>query len=185
MDFEELIRDKEVLVVGNSEDIRGKGDIIDSYEFVIRFNYSIAQPGRYKIGSKCSAWVCGMAKEDAAIMTYKKASIRPEYSIRFCRPCTKPLGNNFIDLSEERWETFLYLKEKFELVGNQNPSTGVSWLYYMVNKCQAKSITLIGFDSFKTPNFYARKVWANMWHDSSKEDSYIKELESKGQVNII
>lgn len=185
MGVEELVKNKELLLVGNGSEVLGKGELIDSYECVVRFNFGIRQNKGFKVGSKCDLWVYAMSSEGICLDTYNRATIKPFYCVRFANPCKTKIGDNFIDMSKERLDVFYKLSKLFELASDENPSTGVSLLYYIVNYCSPKSITLIGFDSFKTPNFYANRVWANLWHDSSKEEAYIKKLEEEGKIRVL
>lgn len=181
MDLKTLVSQKDVLVVGNGSDIKNKGHIIDSYEFVVLFNYGI----KYNIGKKCSLWIYAMVSETAAAQVYKNAKVSPEICGRFASPCTIEIGKNFMDLRPERGRAYSSLMKKLNLNQEQNPSTGISFIYTLTEECDPKSITLMGFDSFKTPNFYSSSIHAGLWHDSKKEAEYIKELVSKEKVKII
>ncbi len=183
MVFQDLVRDKQVLIVGNSTSIRGQGALIDSYEFVIRLNYAISQNKKFNIGTKCSAWVYAMSSENLALTTFTRANIKPEYCVRFASPARKQIGN-FIDLSSERGKVYSHLMQELGLKKGQNPSTGVSLVYYLT-LCAPKSISLIGFDSFKRPNFYANRVWAAQWHDTNAEAGYLENLAKSRIIQVL
>lgn len=183
MEFKDLIDGKNVLLVGNGSGIKDRGETIDSYEFVVRFNNGIIHSGKYDIGKKCDAWVYSMRSEGQCKSTLAKANILPKYCVRFFAfPPKEPLGNH---VYLPRLEIYNILREEWGLSGKENPSTGISLLYYIIENCSPKSITLIGFDSFKTPNFYANRIWADTWHDSNQESAYINELISANKIKVI
>lgn len=168
----DLVKDKNVLLVGNSKSLLKKdnSELIDSYEFVIRFNLSIAHLHKYSIGNKCDAWIYAMCREHVCESTYNGARNKPKACIRYGNPY--PLGelNSVLDVEKDD------VRREIGIDQGMHPSTGVVTTWYMLNTAKPKSISLIGFDSFKSPNFYAASTNAHLCHNLDAEAKYIKRI---------
>lgn len=181
-----IVNNKNIVLVGNSKSTLGLGDFIDSYEFVIRFNKAISflNSNKYNIGSKFDAWVYAMVDEKYCRLLYDKARIKPRYCVRYSNKDVYHL--KFGNSSQIDREFVLpKVSKELSLSSGQQPSTGVSMLYYLVEYCDFKSITLVGFDSFKNCNFYENRKWAGLWHDGEKEAGYIDKLEKQKIITVI
>lgn len=183
----DLFNNRDVLLVGNSKSILGRGAIIDSFDFVVRFNNAISFMGYQppsKIGTKFDVWVYAMADEKYCSTLYNSARIKPLYSIRYSNQdvYTKKLGNSYLI---DREILHPIIKKELELGEHIHPSSGLAVLFYLVNYTSCSSISLIGFDSFLKPNFYATKQWASLWHDKDKEAAYLARLKEDGKIAII
>ena len=55
----------------------------------------------------------------------------------------------------------------------------------MLNKAKPKSLSLIGFDSFKNPNFYASSQNAHLCHNLNAEEAYLRKLSEENHIQII
>jgi hypothetical protein len=177
----DLVKDKNVLLVGNSRKLLKKdnSDLIDSFEFVIRFNLSIAKLYDYNIGNKCDAWVFAMCRERVINNTYNSAQIKPQVCVRYGAPYKIGAVNINLDVKKDK------IRKEIEIDSDMHPSTGIVTTWYMLNKAKPKSISLIGFDSFKNPNFYTSIQNAHLCHNLKAEEAYLRKLSEEKHIQII
>lgn len=172
----DAVKGKDVLLVGNSSSILGArlGTKIDSFEFVIRFNLSIAHLNS-STGKKTNAWIFAMARQSVCEKIHRLAHPKPNLCVRHPRHPTPPLSFDHITLDASISDVQRALETDLD------PSVGVCTLWYLLNHCEAKSISLVGFDSFLKSNFYtARKHRSN--HPGDKERLYIERLRTNGEI---
>ena len=176
----DLVKSKNVLLVGNSKSLLEKDNskLIDSYEFVIRFNLSIGHLHKHSIGNKCDAWIYAMCMARACESTYNNAKNKPKVCVRYGEPF--PLGETNIILDVVKDD----VRKEVGVSSDLHPSTGIVTLYYLLNKAQCKSISLIGFDSFKKSNFYSSCNRAHLCHNLDAESEYIKRLFDDGKITL-
>lgn len=177
----DLVKDKNVLLVGNSSTLLKKdnSDLIDSFEFVIRFNLSIAHMSAYSIGTKCDAWLFAMCGENVIQRTYEGAKIKPRVCVRYGAPFN--IGEVNINLDVNKND----IKKELNIGEGMHPTTGIVTTWYMLNKTAAKSVSLIGFDSFQNHNFYTKVNRANLCHNLDAEKKYLSELVEDKKINLI
>ena len=181
--FIQLIKDKEVLLVGNSSSLLtgSWADDIDSHEFVIRFNLApMHQSGYPNIGKKIDAWFFTMIREDLCKTVYKSAHITPKHCIRHHN---KPLSLGEISYFIN---TEIYRQRFKEMLGiDKWPSSGLCLVHYLIEYCAPKSISLIGFDSFSNPNFYVDSSNAHLCHSLSIEEKYLRDMHKEGKISFL
>jgi hypothetical protein len=186
-DLKEYVKDKQIILVGNSNTLKvlKKGEFIDSYEIIIRFNLAMRYLNPEITGIKTDIWSYAMVKKHICIDTYQKARYKPNVCLRY--------GPEKIALSQKNDECFIphpykqECKELLELEGTRKiPSSGFVLLYFISNYCSPKSITIIGFDSFQNPNFYTdfNSNAKFKWHDSEKESQYINSLQFSSRIPV-
>ena len=180
-----LLDGKQVLLIGNSSSIlqQDKADFIDSHEFVIRFNLAPTNQSKYyhKIGKKIDGWFFTMVSEDKCKRVYSSAKIKPKHCIRHS---DKPLNigqNNYFVNTETYRKKF---KELLKLDDGIWPSSGLCLTHYITEYCKAKSLSLIGFDSFKNHNFYTKVNNAHMRHNQIAEEEYLKKLINLDSIKV-
>lgn len=168
----DLVKGKNVLLVGNSKSLlkNNNAALIDSYEFVIRFNLSIGKLHKYNIGKKCDAWVFAMCREQIIKNSYDSALIKPRVCVRYGAPFN--IGDVNIKLDVKKDD----VRKEIGIGVDMHPSTGVVVTWYMLNNAEPKSLSLIGFDSFKNPNFYASNTNAAVCHNLDAETEYLKRV---------
>jgi hypothetical protein len=176
-----LVKDKDVLLVGNSSSLLKKdnSDLIDSFEFVVRFNLSISHLHSYSIGRKCDAWIFAMCRDNVIRRTYEGAKIKPKICVRYGAPFC--IGDVNINLDVNKGD----VRKELNIEEDTHPSTGIATTWYMVNKTKAKSVSLIGFDSFMNHNFYTKTNRAHLCHSLEAEKKYLSELAENKRINLI
>ena len=179
MKLSDLVKDKNVLLVGNSKSLleKNNAELIDSYEFVIRFNLSIARLHNYNIGNKCDAWIYAMCRQNVINNTYNSAQIKPRVCVRYGDPYEIGEVNINLDVKKDDVRKEIGIAQR--PTRNQqlmHPSTGIVTTWYMLTKAEPKSLSLIGFDSFKNPNFYSNYQNAHLCHNLGAEEAYLKRI---------
>ena len=177
----DLVEGKNVLLVGNSKSLLKKdySQLIDSYGFVIRFNLSIHHLHKYSIGDKCDAWIYAMCREHVCESTYNSAKNKPKMCVRYGKPLDIGEINITLDVNKVDVINSIGIGEDL------HPSTGVVAIWYMLNNATPKSISLIGFDSFKECNFYAAHNSAHLCHSLSAEEKYLTDMHKEGKISFL
>ena len=181
----DLIKDKNVLLVGNSNTLLKKdnSELINSYEFVVRFNLSIQHYHKYSsLGTKCDAWIYAMSHTKRIIDVWNKSQAKPLHCIRY-GPEKMQIGPYKYFINSNLVKSTL--RKELELPKSKHPTTGIATIWYFLNKTSAKSISLIGFDSFKSVNFYTRKNGSEQWHNYNSEREWIYNKVKEKKINLI
>lgn len=182
-DFANLVKNKNVLLVGNGSSVL-KHDYskdIDSYEFVIRFNYAIKNLNQYKtIGTKTDGWFYSIKCPKRCNEVYNNAKVK--HCIRHDH---EPLdiGEKQYHIPHEPYRR--KFNESLDIKGKrQTASTGLCAIHYLVEYCEPESISIIGYDSFKTSNFYCDPSYniAYRWHFGHIEEQYINKLLNENKI---
>jgi len=175
-----IIFQKNIIIVGNSSQLLDlqQGKHIDSYDIIIRFNFALENLSPEITGIKTNIWSYAMVNEKTCKKVYKNTKYKPEYTMRY--------GNTPLNISEKDFvfPPQPYKKECIDLLKLKQkkiPSSGFVILYYILNYCKPKSITIIGFDSFRHPNYYnmQNNNARCKWHDGDQERKYIQEINKK------
>ena len=183
-DFINLVNDKNILLVGNGSSVltHDYSKDIDSYEFIIRFNYGIKEFHKFpNAGKKVDAWFYTIKSPNTCIRVYKDTRIKAKHCIRHANdPVNIGEYQYYIppDFREKLNKSLNYPKDKLA-------SSGLCAIHYLVDYCNPKSITLVGFDSFDTGNYYNGKNVAYMWHPADIEKAYINNLIEKNKIKLL
>ena len=194
-EFAKLIKDKQVLLVGNGDSLNkiDNSKLIDSYEFVVRFNLAIIMKHPHS-GIKADAWFYTMVSEKKCRSIYGEAIIKPKHCIRHH---TKPLNigqNNYLintEIYRKRFNRILNLSgsgDERPPIRERHASSGLCCVHYLIEYCEPKSISLIGFDSFMTKNFYEnihRIRTIKGRHSPDIEKEYLRKLSKENRIQII
>ena len=184
MSLDTLVNGKDILLVGNSnrltkEDYSAK---IDSYEFVIRFNLALKHFHNFKtLGTKCDAWVFAMCRQWVIDSTWNEAKIRPKHCVRYAeKPMNIGENNYFLDMKIKD-----EIRKELDIPDFLHPTTGVTTMYYLLNHCNVKSLSIIGFDCFDTHNFYSTANRAHYAHELSKEKNFISKMIEEKRISVV
>ena len=174
--LEKIFENKDVILVGNGENAIGYGSFIDSFECVVRFNNSIAFGIKnYDVGKKTDVWIYAMSQLKVCQEIWKRKAVDPKYIVRY--------GADRVGFTNR--PQFLipqtYSKNVRKTLGLPNgkmPSTGIVTLHFLLQFCKAKSITLVGFDSFETKDYYSDNL-PHPSHDRNIEKQFLLNLKEK------
>jgi len=187
-EFANLVKDKNVLLVGNGSSVKNKdySELIDSYEFVIRFNYAIRKFYEFKSsGHKIDGWFYSIKCPNTCNTVYNDAKIKAKHCIRHDY---EPLdiGENQYHIPSEPYRK--KFNESLNIKGkNKKASTGLCAIHYLVEYCEPESISIIGFDSFNTSNFWCDPNYniAHRWHFGDIEKQYLNKLLKENKISIL
>ncbi len=197
-EFAQLVKDKQVLLVGNGDSLDkiDNSKLIDSYEFVVRFNLAIGLKHPHS-GIKADAWFYTMVSEEKCRRFYNSAIIKPKHCIRHqSSPLDIGEKNYFIntEIYRKRFNKILNLSGSDEKIEERvrHASSGLCCVHYLIEYCEPKSISLIGFDSFMTKNFYetnqsfdGRIRHIKSRHSPDIEKEYLIKLSEEKSIQII
>jgi len=162
MDLALLFKDKDILVIGNSEHSREEER--PEADLVCNFNMGV--------DSRTDIWVhCLINNQEEAYANFNgQAIIVPnprnrKYVVHFNKP-------TYIE------ETDILTKLKLEL--GHKPSCGLMFVHLLLRVNTHKSIKLIGFDHFKTKTFYNEHKTKR--HDHKTEKQYFDNLRQRGLI---
>lgn len=150
--FKLLCKGKSVLIVGNSCDIIDNyyGDIIDSYDVVVRINYGYPIPKYYKnMGEKMTIWAHGILNKRKQIQIYRDIRKKVKYHIETNqRKLCRQIFDEKAFLIPNDW-----YKKKYESINRCEMSTGLNTLIFFTDYVQTYNyISIVGFDFLRTSN---------------------------------
>lgn len=184
MTLQEYLNNKSIIVVGNGNSIKTKeyGTIIDSHDVVIKFNHGavIGQNDPVHFGKKCTIWIYAMCNENMCRRRWREFKVKPDYSIRYGEGLVSGLGHSILlTPNNESLYNLLDISKKMY------PSTGMFTIHYIINNVKYKQLDVVGFDGFKTSNFYESIIIAHKWHSGIKESALIQKYSEEGKLNIL
>lgn len=214
-EFREFIRNKNVIIVGNSVELMNheNADFIDSHDVVIRLGTGGAIPFSMKpaVGRKFDVWCVGLLR--ANLWNVQPEKFRDVKHIMYNRnriwlnePYTPPAHKGFWELAHTMFDDHELhrLCDRFGIVPNVKSSfrlsNGFLAIIYMMEKCNNwKSLTIIGFDFFKKSTPKRRgdsKADHYSWHrpiqtapgkvhDATIEENYVIEAEKSGKLKWV
>lgn len=194
-EFAQLVKHKQVLLVGNGSSLikRDNSKLIDSYQFVIRFNLGIYKQHPHA-GKKVDGWIYTMVNNGRCKKAYDLAIIKPRYCIRHHTSSLTLGENNYLidtEIYRKKFNRMLNLpgsSNDSPSVREQHASTGLCTIHYLMEYCNPKSVSIIGFDSFSTKNFYEKAHRLNsikICHSPDIEKEYLRKLSKENRVQII
>jgi hypothetical protein len=163
------IKDKDIAVLGNAKSILNKKHAIDDHEIVVRINKGFPQE------------YTGERTDILALsLPLTKGEILDNYSPRFIVWCTP----KYDKMTQYLREVCLYFPQgNWKLLYNAlgaRPSTGCMIVAYLYPYC--KSMTLYGFDFWKTPNYYTDVIHTGQ-HNPKAEQLFLNYMiKDKGQI---
>lgn len=188
------------IVIGNASNIlnKGLGNIIDSFENVVRFNrFKI---GEYKkdLGTKCTHWVVGynLATDNMAVnngyfnKNLNKLKLEhPELKQIIIITSTLTKKRDFYKINELKNSigTELIYKE-YKPFFKSKPTSGFMAIKYFLSK--HKEISIAGFDFGKSHHYWGNHSIADEpapegKHPWSSEKNYINDLVKQNKIKVI
>ena len=182
--FQEFVRDKTVVVVGNSESLftRRLGAFVDEHEVVVRLNLGKIRKPLHQ-GTRTDVVFTSAEKlttENVVewfapkwlVWATNKRHLMPDYSDFDGHVTMHPL---------EVWSAL------YEKVAPGRPSTGLITANFLACYCDCARVSLVGFDFFASGTFYhrnrfgmKRKRKGALPHDPDKEKALIEGLIQDG-----
>jgi Glycosyltransferase family 29 (sialyltransferase) len=176
---------KSIILIGNGQSINevDYNNLINEHDIVIRFNHGAVIENK-NVGNKTDIWVMAMNSKSSQIGRFKQFKKQPEYILRFNNKLVINVLYKKVSFTENINDE---IRELLKLDPNKNPSSGISCIHWLVKNVNYKKLTVIGFDGFKSVNFYVtnNKQVGTYFHDGEKESKYIKNLENNNRLKVI
>lgn len=147
-EIQDFVKDKNVLLVGNSVAALDKtqGELIDSYDIVVRFGKGIPKGREKSIGSKTDIWATGGFRSYMRDFFPEKAKVLVSASTANNRPMPSISYKHTLMYTQQE---IVDINIALNQTEDKRLSTGAITAYYFKNKVLTyKSITFINFDMF-------------------------------------
>ena len=165
-------KDKNIVLFGNAESVLNKKRKIDSkFDIICRINAGFPQDKEQYIGSRTEIVFLSLPLSEENVWRFKS-----KYVI-VCSPTVFITNYVHSRYSLTHW-TNLYSKLR------ARPSTGIMAFDYILQIGGFKTLTLIGFDFWKTPNWYTNTIHLGQ-HNPKAEKEYIEQKIKKYNGKII
>jgi len=205
--FQNYCRDKTIAIVGNSSTIFNKsyGKKIDSHDIVFRFNWTIEKDlhkWSANTGTKFNVYVFAIKSAGRfKNMATRKLFSNKEFILRLRHDDSHYLKNDQLKINDKIKKKILYYNlEEFRdsisldlFKGSRDASAGAMTLQFILDCVDFKSISLFGFDFFKssenTPGL-SNEFKSFYYSHHSKDDeeaffkSHISEYKGTGKLNF-
>lgn len=165
MNFSELLKDKNVAIIGNAESVLSRKKEIDNkHDVIVRMNRGFPKGKEEYIGSRTDIL--------ATSLPLSEQDIKENYNPKFIVWCTP---------KKELMTTYLRMNSIYYPIVNWNvlystlcarPSTGCMIFDFIYNYRNFKSLHLYGFDFWATNNWYTNRIHLAQ-HDPNQEKKYI------------
>lgn len=152
---------KKVCLIGNADSVLNKKKDIDSFDVVCRMNRGRPEGKERYIGSRTDIHFLSTSMSRKNIEHY----FSPRFVVwmTICNRLAHPwVLQNAIQNPKEDWNA-LYNDLKI------NPTTGLMALNFVLKYLEFKSLTIYGFDFFKTKTWYNTKIDSGQKHSGKKE----------------
>lgn len=174
-EIQAFCKGKRICILGNADSVLRRKRNIDGFDIVGRMNRGAPAGLEQFIGSRTDILFLstGMSGDN----------IRGDFDPRFvvwmtaCHRLAQPWTlRNAIQNPKEDWH-FLYKKLGI------NPTTGMMTLNFILNHIEYKSLTIYGFDFFKTKTWYNTRIDDGQKHSGKKEEGLFMEM-IKGKKGV-
>ena len=179
---------KDILLVGNGSSLltEKRGTAIDGFDVVVRMNHGYPRPAYYEYtGKRTDIWVC--AFNDIKKQIIERDFFKAKYIVRLNNTSHvhPSLRTDFLTWELKHWYTL-----KNQLGIEKYPSTGIVTISFFLNFLDIDKVFIVGYDSFKTNNFYHKyptqeNKSAAKWHDSKAEEKFLELLISEERIEKI
>jgi len=176
MTLGDIFKNKNVLLVGNGESIKGKGSLIDSHECVVRFNTSLGILHKFDVGIKADVWIYAQARRSVCAKIWEMKKVTPKYVIRYGESPVNFMNGIQYLIPQKYSKT---VRETLGLPNGKMPSTGIVTLHLLIKSLEPKSISIIGFDGLQTSNFYTKDIGHHPCHVGEIERNFVESLGDK------
>ena len=173
----DFFKGRKVILIGNAKSVFNKERIIDSeFDIVCRINAGFPQGREQYIGSRTD--VLFLSFTSLKLSDEKIKKLNPKQII-WCTPkkrfITEWIRKNALRYPIENWNCL------YSALGHR-PSTGIMAFEYLLG-FDFESLTLIGFDFWKTPTWYNNVIFKAK-HSPKDEEKYIRDKikEYKGKI---
>jgi len=176
-------KDKRIILVGNSNSLlsRNYGELIDSHDCVVRMNLGLVDPEKPNVfGRKTHIWASGLSIHWKQKQGYSFFHDKCKYILLLSahvnyNQLSFMLENGYTDSIEN----YIELVERFQ----SKPSTGAMTINFLMNSINNfSSLSLVGFDFFKTKTWYNPDDKYVPHNSNGNEEKFIKNHIESGRI---
>jgi hypothetical protein len=175
------MNDKDLLVIGNA--VIDKEPDYSKYNCIVRMNLGIKT-------KPCDVWINNLVNK-----AHEFLGDVPEFK-NIIRLNAEKDGKRMNRMPQEiKPHAWLWNSNEYNFMcrelGYYRPTTGLVAIYWILNNIKFKSMTVTGYDFFKTPNRYTMEVHATSKtyvypsHDIRKDEYWIMKWAEQGKYAII
>lgn len=175
-EIQEFCKDRRICLIGNADSVlKGKRKIDTEFDIICRMNRGSSRGKEQFIGRRTDILFLstGMSNRNIQNDFFPKHVVWMTVCNRLA--CDWVL-RNAIQNPPEDWRG-LYKELKI------NPTTGIMSLNFLLKHIEFKSLTIYGFDFFKTKTWYNTKIDSGQKHSGKKEEGLFMEM-IKGKKNV-
>lgn len=178
-EIKNYLKDKNLCIIGNAKSILNYPKNIDnSYDIIGRMNHGITKGKETYIGSRTD-----ILFTSTKIYNNEFIQFNPKYvvwMVEDLKRVPKYIENSIIRTPPEDWKMM-----KNQYPTNKLPSTGCLVINFLLKHIEFNSLTIYGFDFFKSGSHYHHLI-NQKWHPSEIEEKIITEMiEKHNNVEII
>ena len=174
--LQSYLANKDIVLLGNSRSILTNEKNIDKYDVVCRINRGKPEGKEQFIGSRTDILFLATKMREPAI----KQDFNPKFVVwtTECQKLALPwVMENAIQNPAEDWRE---LKSNLPAL----PSTGYVTINFLLKHINFKSLTIYGFDFFKSGTWY-HNLRNQKWHCFKEEEKLIKEMIKNKNIKLI
>lgn len=167
----DFFKGKKIAIIGNATSLLDKkyGQLIDDHDVVIRINRANIV-NEVSQGSKTTVWATSFKYENTLEKYDFIIWLTPFFHSELCYPSKSMIDDGVLIYPFSDWSS---LKNNI----NSYPTSGLMLLDFIMKYTDYNSISMFGFDFFKTPNHYENKIFSkHKFHDFNNEEFYVKEI---------
>ena len=167
-DIQKFCKGKKMCVLGNADSVLKRKKRIDSFDVVGRMNRGDPRGKEEFIGSRTDILFLstGVSKRNI------QSAYNPQFVVWMteCQRLAHPwVVRNATQNPKMDWRE---LRKELEI----NPSTGMMTLNFIIKYIDFKSLTIYGFNFFKTKSWYNTKPESGQGHNGKKEEEKIMQM---------
>jgi len=176
--IKEYLKDKNICLLGNARSILNTKKDIEKFDVICRMNRAFSKGKEEYIGKRTDILFISTTLPEQRLIN----EMNPKFIV-WMTPSDKRacdyIKNNAIQNPIEDWH---YLNNFLTL----NPSTGIMSIYFLLNHIEFKSLTVYGFDFWKTFCHY-HNLKKQTWHNFKEEQIFIEQWirDFKGKVKLL
>jgi len=160
-EIQKFCKGKEICILGNANSVLNKKKDIDSFDIVGRMNRGTPQGKEKFIGSRTDILFHSTHMSGENI----QRSFNPRFAV-WMTICNRLASSwtlkNAIQNPPDDWDAL------YDKIGI-NPTTGMMTLNFLLKHIDFKSLTIYGFDFFKTKTWYNTRIDSGQKHSGEKE----------------
>ncbi len=169
----DVVSDRHIAVVGNATSLltTEHGTEIDAHECVVRFNRGFLAQPKSATGVRWDIWAVG-GRMDPQVLD--AAETRRPLGLIWARSPDCKAKIQFEEHTRGRWPEVTFYDQELRrqittALGGVRPTTGLLMIAALLQRSQAKSIDVYGFDFFATPTFHGSTQISQLAHNPDRE----------------